>query len=487
MYDIYIESGESVYPSDEYYFSPYVCYPEYPFSKNTVSKVQNKIYDMVRNCLAGLGLDADNFGNQKWNPFNELISQGDTVLIKPNWVMHKNSNKRLTDNENDLDCIVTNPSIVRAVCDYCIIALKGTGRLIIGDAPMQGCDLKRLLEKVGYNKLIDFYRSNGIEITFCDFREYQSIFDANKVIIKREYTNQKYIDVELGEKSMHYSEKIKKLYQVSDYEASLTNKYHHGLHHKYSINQNVLQADVLINICKPKCHRLSGMTAALKNLVGITYSKASLPHRTMGSKEEGGDEYLKKSYIKKLISLVLAKKIKYENEKKLKRALLMRYTYGILYYYVKFIKRDKFLIGSWYGNDTIWRTILDLNYIMKYADKGGKLSQKEQRKIFNVADMVIAGQGNGPVSPYPKSLGLIIAGENSVSIDRIICKIMGFDYLKVPGLKEASNNKKFMTKDFEDYTVGSNSHKYCGAACKIKFPREWNFRPCDSWKGHIEG
>lgn len=484
MSDIYIEVGESNYPSDEYSFSPSINYTEYPFTAKTISKNKNIIYDMVRNCLIGLQLDAQNFGSSKWNPFKDLIAEGDTVILKPNWVMHKNGNKNVKD--HDLDCLVTHPSIVRAVCDYCIIALKGTGRIIIGDAPMQGCDLQQLLDKTGYNKIIDFYKKTNNEVYFYDFREYCSVFDKNKVIIEKEYTGQNCIEVELGENSMHYSNNSKKKYQVSDYEKELTNKYHENEKHSYSVNQNILKADVVINICKPKCHRLAGITGALKNIVGVTYNKACLPHRTIGSKEEGGDEYLKKSYIKKLISVVLSEKIKYEKENKLKSALLMRYIYGVLYCWVKIFSKDKYLIGSWYGNDTIWRTVLDLNYILKYADKNGKLSDKEQRKSFNFADMIIAGEGNGPVSPKPKPLGVIIAGENSVVLDKVICKIMGFDYLKIPGIKCALNNKKLITKKLRNYYIESNICEYCGAVDKICFPKDWAFHPHESWVGHIE-
>ncbi|MCB2296775.1 DUF362 domain-containing protein [Clostridium tagluense] len=484
MRDIYLEVGESYYISEEYSFSPSKHYPEYPWTSDTIQHNQNNVYDMVRNCLIGLELDKENIGNRNWNPFKKLISEGNMVLLKPNWVMHVNGNKKV--NEHALDCLVTNPSVVRAICDYCIIALKGTGKIIIGDAPMQGCDLQELLNETGYNKMLDFYKQIGTEVQFCDFREYRSVFDRNKVIIDKEFTGQTCIEVELGNNSMHYSKDSIKQYQVSDYEKELTKKYHQNEKHSYSINQNILQADVIINICKPKCHRLAGITGALKNVVGITYNKACLPHRTIGSKEEGGDEYLKKSYIKKLISLVLSQKVKYEKENKLKCALLMRYIYGGLYYWVKFFKKDKNLIGSWYGNDTIWRTVLDLNYILKYADKNGIINNKEQRKTFNFADMIIAGQGNGPVSPEPKQIGVIIAGNNPVVLDRVICEIMGFDYLKIPGLLNAIHSTKLMSKSLENCYVESNISEYCGAVDKICFSKEWDFCPHDSWKGHIE-
>ena len=74
------------------------------------------------------------------------------------------------------------------------------------------------------------------------------------------------------------------------------------------LNKIVLEADVIINIPKPKCHRLAGMTAALKNMVGVIYDKNSLPHRKIGSVEEGGDAYKKKNIFKHYMEVLDEKK-----------------------------------------------------------------------------------------------------------------------------------------------------------------------------------
>lgn len=56
------------------------------------------------------------------------------------------------------------------------------------------------------------------------------------------------------------------------------------------ISSCVMDADVIINVPKPKTHRIAGMTAALKNFVGINVRKEYLPHHTMGDHSTGGDE-----------------------------------------------------------------------------------------------------------------------------------------------------------------------------------------------------
>lgn len=487
MIDLFINSREdSVYPSSQNNYNPDTAYPEYIWSSSDISMGKNHIYEMVRNCLIGLKMDANNFNSKKWNPFGELIKKGDTVVIKPNWVMDHNKNKNVT--ENSLECLITHPSVLRAITDYCLIALNGTGKLIIGDAPMQGCDLEKLIEVSGYKELFAFYNQRSIDIHPTDFRQYSTIVEKNEVLVGRKYNSSEALTIELNERSrLNSSDSIKKQYKVSDYNGKITNKYHHNGNHTYLINKDVLSADVLINLCKPKCHRLAGITAGLKNIVGITFDKACLPHRTVGSKQQGGDEYLYNSFLKKIIGRVLNKKVVFEEQHKNRLSLVMRYTYGLLYYLMKSVSKDKYLIGSWHGNDTIWRTVLDLYHILLYADKTGVMHETMQRRVFTLADMIISGERNGPVSPEPKKLGIIIAGYDAVMMDRLVCEIMGFDYTKIPSVYNAVNDFRLIQKGKENYIFCSNILEYNNKKIdELHFPEKWKFKPYDSWKGFIE-
>ena len=320
MNDIFINvEEEAVYPSSSSSFSPHIAYPEYKWSSSGISGSRNDVYDMVRSCLIGLGMDSANTGTEKWNPFGEFIREGDTVVIKPNWVMHFNKNKNVS--ENALECLFTHPSVVRPVIDYCLIALNGTGRIIVGDAPMQGCDLEELIEISGYKELFSFYNQKGLDINPVDFRQFATLVDKNKVLTGRKYNKNQGLEVDLKEKSRFSTIGSARRYKVSDYNENTTASYHNDQKHSYLINSDVISADVIINLCKPKCHRLAGITAAVKNIVGITYDKACLPHRTIGSRQDGGDEYLHRSIIKKLIAWVLAWKIKFEEQNKLRLSL----------------------------------------------------------------------------------------------------------------------------------------------------------------------
>lgn len=488
MLDYFINIYEgSTYPSSEFCFSPDTLYPEYPFRDHKVAlaKIENYPYRMVRDTLAGLEMDKEGFGTKDWNPLGEIIKPGDKVLIKPNWVMHRNKNKNVT--ENALECMITHPSVVRAVIDYCLIALKGKGSIIIGDSPMQGCDLEKLMQLSGYDKLFSFFSCSPVGIIPMDFRLYATLVDSNKVLIGKKQNNTEIAEVELGKRSRLDNITDGRIFKVSDYSREKTNSYHRKGKHTYAISREVLTCDVVINMAKPKCHRLAGITGMMKNIVGITAEKACLPHRSIGSKEEGGDEYLHNSWLKKITDWVLEKKLEYEEKGRFKLSLLMRYTYGVLYYMIRATGKDRFLVGSWYGNDTIWRTVLDLYLILLYADGNGEMTDSIQRTVFNIGDMIISGEGNGPVAPEPKKLGIILAGKEAVITDRLVCEIMGFDFNNLPVVRNSLLDPELCNSSVDDVYFFSNKDEFCNRKLKdMKFPDTWNFKPYETWKGHIE-
>lgn len=483
--DVYIQVvGGADYPRNSY--NPSKPYPEYRYGQSFIQTCDNVIYDMVRDCLIGYGLDSEHFGTPDWNPLSEYIKPGEQVLIKPNWVMHYNGSG---DYQNAMECLVTHPSCIRAICDYCLIALKGTGRVIIGDAPMQDCDLPVLLDKMKYNDLLDFYHSQNENVSFADFRKYQSTFNRNKVIVDKIYQSGEGINVEIGNLSTHERRRGKRVYQVDNYDKNETQEYHQRSRHIYSINKEVLESDVIINFCKPKSHRLAGFTAAMKNMVGIAYNKASLPHRVEGSEEEGGDAYKYNSWLKKRIDYLLDKKILHENEHMIGLATIDRLLYGGLLILARRTSKDPYIKGIWYGNDTIWRTVIDLNYIEQYADKVGAIQTKRQRKILNFGDMVIAGEHNGPCQPEPKRMGIIMA-ENAVSMDLTICKMIGFPDEKIPMIRAllAGEVEYLIGKiGYENVSVLSNMKQLQKSLADVDFPDEWAYRPHDTWNAIKSG
>ena len=120
------------------WFRPDTQYPEMMFDD---CSEHNQVYEAVREALHIYQMDNDNYGTDRWNPLGELIKPGDNVIIKPNLVMDYNQSNEGTE------CLFTQPEVVAPIIDYILIALKGEGGIIIGDAPMQECNLEKLLEE----------------------------------------------------------------------------------------------------------------------------------------------------------------------------------------------------------------------------------------------------------------------------------------------------------------------------------------------------
>lgn len=461
-------------------FRPQQNYPEYPF-KGYLSD-SNHVYDMVREGFHLLGYDNEHWNTGCWNPLAKFISPGDTVVLKPNMVMDFNPVEKGTDS------LITNPSVVAAVIDYVVLALRGTGKIFIGDAPMQECNFEKLIQENGYSDLIAFYKKNlpnTIEIELVDFRQIRS--KAFNGIYCSEKTDQEGVLVRLDELS-EFSQKdnvnFEKL-RITNYDPEILKRHHNEHVHEYLVNKYILDADVIINLPKPKTHRKAGVTIALKNMVGINARKEYLPHHTNGSKEEGGDCYLKKSFWNKYRNEFLDKKNAcMQTKKKYRTAWFYLKCAAVCARLNNIINSDSYFEGSWYGNDTISRSIVDLNKILFYADKKGNLHAEKQRKYLIIADMIISGEQEGPIEPVSKNVGIIAMGENPVCFDEAISKLMGAKYEYISTLHRARNpygNLKLVGDEYP-YLISNDTRWNQKSLNQVKASDLLYFEPTSGWK-----
>lgn len=472
--EIAIIQRDVEYPKKESVFGPSRMYPEYPFAANTLSIQNNDVYQMVRDGLIMMGLDTEHIGQPEWNPLGEIIAPGDYVLLKPNMVLHENHKK-----ENGTDCLITHPSVVRAILDYVVIALGNTGRIVLGDAPLQSCDFERLVQEQGYDSLISFYEKQGIIVELQDFRLIRSQVKCGVVNIIGKENSDNCTVVSLGELSEHNSDGYERL-RVTNYNPDEMQRHHNEYEHEYMIATPVLSADVIINLPKPKTHRKAGMTGALKNLIGINGNKDWLPHHKKGSVSSGGDEYKKRNIFKSME----ANMTDYINRKEWKSFItpqIFRALRRLCLLLGKCIATDQYHEGSWYGNDTIWRTIIDLNRILLYANKTGKIQDKKQRKLFIIGDMIVSGEGEGPLMPSPIHKGMLLFGWNAVAFDTVVADIMGFDYKKIPSIYRCYGQQEMPLIDFTEKEMLVKTDLECSE--KLSKPI---FIPTSGWKGYIE-
>lgn len=475
----------AVYPKwqQESCYGPSKRYPEFVNFRDMILTEDNQVYEMVRNTLVALGLDSANIGTEEWNPFSEMIHCGDTVLVKPNMVHHKNGNE-----EEGTDCLVTHPSIVRVVLDYVVLALKEGGKIILADAPVQSCDFSILVRELHYDKLVEYYAGRGITVELMDLRQLDEAYI--KSIDKSALFTAKNEDVvvRLGQDSAfcareQIEESVGNL-RITNYLPARMAEYHNDTEHMYSVARAVMEADVIINLPKPKTHRKAGMTASLKNMVGCVAKKECLPHHTKGSKSEKGDEYLQSSVFKRWRTSLQEYKDKLTaTEKKIPG-------------YISFVERvlgrlqrmqsvDKYSEGSWYGNDTLWRTICDLCRIVMYADKKGVMTDEKQRNMFILADMIVAGEGEGPLLPGAKPVGALVGGWEQIAVDKTIAALMGFDSDKFPSIKNASFGERYVLPDSE-VQISSNDGALHGRTPEQIRVEADPFVPTSGWKEWLE-
>ena len=96
------------------------------------------------------------------------------------------------------------------------------------------------------------------------------------------------------------------------------------------------------------------------------------------------------------------------------------------------------LAAGWYGNDTVWRMVLDLNLIAIYGKSDGTLADVPQRTLYTLCDGIIGGQGNGPLSPGPVASGFIAFSNNSYAMDVVAGKLFRLNIDRIPLLKVAN-------------------------------------------------
>ena len=422
-------------------YDPSEAYPEYPFKKRMTGVVDNPAYRAVRQSLATLGLDAPRFGTAEWNPLRGIISPGGTVVIKPNLVLDRHYDG------GDLYSIITHPSVVRAVADYCRIALGDSGNIIVADAPVEDCDFEHLLEETGLEQVVEVFRAaGGVSLSIRDLRRFQSPPGERGYSFKRRtLPGDPLGDVifDLGERSALFG-KTGSFYGA-DPGTKETAENHHGNIQRYCVSKTILACDTLISLPKLKVHKKVGVTLNLKGLVGINTNKNYLVHYTLGTPKSGGDETpdsptLSDSTLLHARRLII--KTFFNRRYPIMEKLHDTLFHSTVYVAARTLLRKVGLRqspqssatdgGNWPGNDSCWRMVADLARIAFYGDSNGHLCSIPQRRLFSFVDGIIGGDLNGPLKPRARPSGVIIAGADPGAVDVVCTRVMGFDPLRLP-------------------------------------------------------
>lgn len=475
-------------------YAPVEIYPELEKllgnrerSQHGSNQTVNHVYAGFREALALAGLDSNRFGSAQWNPFGDLVSKGGRIVLKPNFIRHWNPNE-----SGSIESVITHGSILRAALDYAWLAAGETGRVQIAEAPQMDCDFDQIRSIVGLDELERFYRDDVKRpIEIIDLRQ-EAVRFENGIIVDRQPLpgdSAGYRVVDLGRASFFEDSGLDPIrFRGADYDPGPTSDHHRHGKNEYLLSETVLSADLVINLPKIKTHKKTGVTLAIKNLVGINGDKNWLPHHCVGGVGHGGDEFPGGGWIDRLRSRAT----------EIARPLLAR-GHGLqLFRLARQIEsntrgEDFIRAGNWHGNRTTWRMCLDLNRCFYYSDaKGLHLDAPEPvKRAVTILDGVIAGENNGPLAPDDRPLGAIIASRDPIAADLAAVRLMGFDERRIPkiqaalddegpritGVRDVNQVRVFRrdeaTGSIADYSLDE-------IECKVPFV------PHRGWLGHLE-
>jgi uncharacterized protein (DUF362 family) len=464
---------------------PGEAFPELGGKAVPNSAAGNPVYAAVRDSLRALGLDAGHFGSDAWNPLGELVQPGARVVLKPNFIRHWNPSPG-----GSLDSVVTHGSLLRAMADYAFLAAGASGSVVVAEAPQHDCDWSEISRSAGLDELVGHYAESwGRELEVIDLRRETVRYEDAVIVERRELPGDPrgYRLVDLGSRSAFEGSRLDaRRFRGADYDAQPTTEHHSDGHHRYLLSETVLGADLVVNLPKLKTHKKTGVTLALKNLVGINGDKNLLPHHCVGPETEGGDEFPGDHVVDRARSMAT----------EVARGLLKRGLGTGLARRVrlleKWLRGDDFVrAGNWWGNRTTWRMCLDLNRIFYYSDASGEHwdAPAPVRRALTVCDGIVAGEGEGPLSPDDRPLGVVLAAIDPVALDLAALRLMGFDEHLVPKIWEAISGDGLRVtavrsagdvRVFEALDTGIEERGLQELAAAVPF------RAHSGWRGHVE-
>ena len=397
---------------------------------------ESAIAAAIRRSAENLGWSEDGRG-----AFGKTIKKGAKVLVKPNFVLHKNQGS------GGLTPLITHPSIIKAVVAEVLKA--NPAQIIVGDAPVQSCDFDALLREAQLDEwAANLQKSDTRFKGIIDFRRTVSkSVGGVRAAEENRRAMENFVLFNLGADSLlEPLTSDKNSFRVTSYDPRLMAKTHSPRNHQYLVAREAIEADVVINLPKLKTHRKAGITNALKNLVGINGNKEFLPHHRIGGAGDGGDCYPDRDLVKRGLETIFDWRNMTTSPAKVK----VLQSVGTQFERLMRLRGDEIGIeGAWSGNETVPRMCLDLNRVLLYGKPDASFGDEIQRRVLHISDAVIAGQGDGPLASDELPLGLILAGENAAAMDWTGAFLLGYDALKIPLLTHSLEDFRWRIADFQ--------------------------------------
>jgi uncharacterized protein (DUF362 family) len=432
---------------------------------------QPRLAGLVHSALLQAGLGEDNPGT----PLTDIIQPGMTVLLKPNWVLHENRSGQ------GMLCMVTQASFIQAALAEVLSAKPG--KVIIGDAPIQSCRFDLL---VPGDWRAQITQQTSCPVEFVDFRRtiiVQSSSGRSQQVRENLRDLDRYILFDLGIDSLLEAVSSPAgRFRVTHYNPDEMKRTQQPGSHQYLLCREAFEADVIINLPKLKSHNKAGLTAALKNLVGLNGNKDYLPHHRVGGTAEGGDCYPGWSPLKRMAEFSLD-----QANRQIGKPGYGRWRRA--FNWIMRVQRrlgDMNVEGQWYGNDTVWRMALDLNRLLLYGRQDGTLNDTPVRRIYSLTDAIIAGEGDGPLAPQPIGLGVVTFAAASSFADLVHSALMRFDWCKIPLVLQSFGSFRYPLTHMQPADCQVFLNQQAISVDELAQLAGQDFKPAPHWKGYIE-
>ena len=371
---------------------------------------------------------------------------GRLVVVKPNWIQESHEHRA-----GVWEPVITHPRILLAIVETLASYMDGRGTICICDAPHTYADFSAITTRGDLKDGIEALRRRWpvLRIEQLDLR--REIWVRKEEVIVERHPNPEdprgYTKFDLAKDSLFYDHKGQGSYYGADYDTTVVNRHHRGEVQEYLLAGSPMACDLFLNVPKLKTHKKTGITCALKNLVGINGDKNWLPHHTEGTPDCRGDEFPAPSFSRLIESHL--KKVGQRGA--LAVPGLGTWVYRKARNLGKRVLGDSETVirnGNWSGNDTCWRMALDLNRCLLYGNRDGTWREAGARKHYlAIADGILGGQGNGPLTPDPARAGVLVSSTNPAALDAAAAGLMGFPLEALPIVTRAFDDHRWPIAD----------------------------------------
>ena len=146
--------------------------------------------------------------------------------------------------------------------------------------------------------------------------------------------------------------------------------------------------------------------------------------------------------------------------------------------------------GGWHGNDTLWRTVLDINRAFLYFDPASQAVEPQplkSRRYLAILDGLIGGHRESPLAPSPIPSGMVLAAQNFLALDTAAAALMGCDLRKLKQVWNAYQPSRWPLAKFRIQDIELLGFPQA-AGVEAIYERQLyqRFDPSSGWKGHVE-